>query len=77
MPRYKVIWEDFEDCRTGEPFYVEALSLQEAHSVARDYIWQMSRKHIGAVDALVDEDATMHYPDIYLQDSPLGQRHIL
>lgn len=68
MSRYKVLWEDFEDCRSGDPFYVEATSLREAHTEAVEYIWRLSYKHIGAVEALVDEDGKIHLPQFYLYE---------
>jgi hypothetical protein len=69
--RYEIIWHDCEDDRSGEPFTVEAGSLQEAYRSAVEEIKGFSeylRDHFVCIDleAIVDENGRLHNPDYFL-----------
>ncbi|GEM_PF-5451399 len=71
--KYKVLWHDCEDDRSGTPFTVEAPNPREAYSQAEDYIKSLSpylRKHYWGLDieCLVDEQGKYHNPDFFLGD---------
>lgn len=71
--KYRVIWHDCEDDRTGPEFEVEAEDPSTAYFKATDYIQNLSdylRDHFCCIDleCLVDENGRYHNPDFFLGD---------
>jgi len=74
--KYKVIWHDCEDDRTGTDFEVGASNPSEAYFKAIDTIEGFSpylRKHFCPIDleCLVDEKGKYHCPDIFLENDKI------
>lgn len=69
--KYKVIWHDREDDRTGEPIVVEAASPVEAHHVATERLSRIPMFNPIDIECLVDEEGKHLHPDFYLAD-PTG-----
>jgi len=71
--KYKVIWHDCEDNRTGTSFEIEANNPKDAYFQAEDYIKSLStylRDHFYGIDieCLVDENKKYHHLDLFLKE---------
>jgi hypothetical protein len=66
--RYKVIWHDAEDDRTGSPFFVEAGSPSDAYWLAVKEIksWKVKGFIPYDIECLVDENDQYLHPDFFL-----------
>ena len=71
--KYRVIWDDCEDNRIGEPFEIEGDSLKDAYHKAEGRIKGLSdylNAHFCSIDieCLVDEKGKYHNPDFFLNE---------
>jgi len=69
--KYRVLWHDCEDDRSGTTFEVEGSNPEEAYFQAVDYIKSMSnylRNNFCGIDieCLIDEHEKHHYSDFFL-----------
>ena len=77
--KYRVIWHDCEDERTGEPFEIEGNNLKDAYYNAVSHIKGISdclKEHFCPIDleCLVDEKGKYHSPDLFLNDETYESR---
>jgi len=73
MAKYRVIWHDAEDDRTGESFEVEGKTPTEAYCKAEDCIKSLSTylaEHYWELDieCLIDENGKYLHPDFFLKE---------
>lgn len=69
--RYRIIWHDAEDDRTGSPFSVEADSPSDAFwlAVAEIESWKVKGSIPSYdIECLVDENDQYHHPDFFLAE---------
>lgn len=71
--KYRVVWTDCEDERTGTAFEVEASDPRDAYHLAEEHIRGLSlylRDHFCGLDleCLVDADGVYHQPDLFLKE---------
>ncbi len=76
--KYKIIWHDCEDDRTGSEFSVEAPNPTDAYFKAIETIKGYSQylnDHFCGIDleCLVDEDGKFLHPDIFLNKKKSGK----
>ena len=69
--KYRVIWHDAEDDRTGDSFEVDGTNLKEAYYQAEEHIKGISEnlraRYWGLdIECLVDEQGNYHNPDFFL-----------
>ena len=65
--KYKVIWYDREDDRSGEPILVEAASPSEAHRRATERLSSIAHMFLPIdIEGLVDEHGKSLSPEFYL-----------
>jgi len=66
--KYRVIWHDAEDDRTGSPFTVKADSPSKAYFLAQNKIksWGVKGFVCTDIEALLDETGRYHHPDVFL-----------
>lgn len=67
--KYRVIWDDWEDGRTGESLEVNACSPKEAYFIAVKELQSFARRFQPCdIECLVDEHGNYHRPEIFLKE---------
>lgn len=67
--KYKVLWHDYEDDRSGQPIHVEANFPYEAfHKACKELDKIIGKPNQHHIEMLVDENGDYHHPDIFLNE---------
>ncbi len=71
--KYRVLWHDAEDDRSGAPFEIEGQTPSEAYFKAEEYIKELSPKLAERywrldIECLIDESGKHLYPDFFLNE---------